>query len=93
MGSVADIPPGTPLTNPNDITFTAYNVPLSAIMLWPPGNFTHPVTRHWFIPYAAVLQGLTTVVIVARLWTRYGKRAGGFGLDDVLIFFSFVSSS
>jgi len=76
-----------------DVTFTAYDIPLSAVLKWPPANFTHPETRHWFVPFAAVLQGLSTLVIGARLWTRLGKRAGGFGLDDALIIISWVCIS
>jgi hypothetical protein len=64
---------------------TAYEVPLSTVVSWPPGSYLHPHTRHWFIPYATALQGLSTVVIAARLWMRFGKRTSSLGADDILI--------
>jgi hypothetical protein len=73
-----------------DTTFTAYKVPLSAVVKWPAGNFTNPERRRWIIPYSIALYALTTLVVGARLWTRMNRKAGGFGWDDSLILFAWV---
>lgn len=33
--------------------------------------------------YAGILQAATTLLLGARLWVRYQKKAGALGLDDV----------
>lgn len=73
-----------------DTTFTAYKVPLSAVVKWPAGNFTHPERRQWLTPYSITLYVLATLVIGARLWARMNRQAGGFGWDDLLILLSWV---
>jgi hypothetical protein len=73
-----------------ETTFTAYKIPLSAVAKWPAANFSNPERRQWLTPYSIILYVLATLVVVARLWTRLNRQAGGFGWDDALILLSWV---
>jgi len=75
-----------------DITLTAYKIPLSVIEEWPTPNYVDPQRRIWVAPFSIVLLGLTTLVIAARIYARVTRAAGAFGLDDSLIIFAWVSS-
>ena len=71
-------------------TFTIYRIPFSIVAEWPSPNTVDPERRHWFIPYASVLEVVSTLVLAVRLWTRGGKRGGGLGPDDLLIILAWV---
>jgi hypothetical protein len=73
-----------------DTTITSYNIPLSAIELWPPMNLVDPVRRHWLVPFAFFLQVVTTLAVTGRLYARITRKAGNFGADDVLIIVAWV---
>lgn len=68
-----------------DSVLTAYKIPISVIATWPAPNYVNPVTRHWITPYAIVLQSITTLLVAARLWSRWNNTAGKFAVDDILI--------
>ena len=73
------------------MTFSVFRAPLGAIVTWPPANYEDPETRRWYVPYAVVLQTLSTITVAVRLWTRFGLRKGGFGSDDYMITIGWVS--
>ncbi|KAE9966860.1 hypothetical protein BLS_007249 [Venturia inaequalis] len=75
-----------------DTSFTAFKIPLRAVAKWPTPNYTHPQRRTWFIPYSVTLFLLATLVVLARLWTRVHKKAGGYGWDDSFILGSWLSA-
>lgn len=50
---------------------------------WPTPNYVNPPQRTWYAAYAAVLQAISTILILLRFWMRGTNRAGQFGLDDV----------
>ena len=77
----------------SDMTFSVYRAPVSAIISWPPADYDDPETRRWYIPYAAVLQTLSTLTVAIRLWTRFGLHKGGFGADDYMIIVGWVRDS
>ena len=74
----------------SELKFSLYRVPLSTVLEWPQANTIDPESRHWFIPYASVLEILSTLVLAARLWTRVGRTGGGLGRDDILIVLAWV---
>jgi hypothetical protein len=73
-----------------ETTFTSYNVPLSAILLWPPRNLDDPERRHGAVPFAFFLQIFTTLAVAGRIYGRITRKAGNFGADDVLIIVAWV---
>jgi hypothetical protein len=75
----------------DDITLTAYKIPISVIASWPPPNYEHPTRRYWAAPFSIVLCVISTLVVAARVYARITRTAGAFGLDDVLIIFAWVS--
>ncbi|KAM3417077.1 hypothetical protein BST61_g8653 [Cercospora zeina] len=48
-------------------------------------NYDDPYRRHWMPPYATLLCSVAMLMVGTRLWIRAKKRAGGLGLDDVLL--------
>jgi hypothetical protein len=82
--------PNIPLPANLDMTVTAYNIPLSAIALWPPPNYTNPEQRFGLAPFAFFLEILTTLVLAGRIWARLTRRAGTFGADDVLVILAWM---
>jgi hypothetical protein len=68
-----------------DTTVTAYQIPLSAIALWPTPNLVNPERRFGLAPFAFFMQILMTVVLAGRIWARVTRRAGRFGADDLII--------
>lgn len=74
-------------------TFTAYKIPLSAIITWPASNLEDPERRFWVVPYAFCLQVLTSAALSGRIWARLTRQAGSFGADDALILAAWVGSS
>lgn len=50
-----------------DTTVTAYQIPLSAVALWPPSNYEHPERRFGLGPFAFFMQVLTTIVLTGRI--------------------------
>ncbi|KAE9989461.1 hypothetical protein EG327_002653 [Venturia inaequalis] len=82
--------PNIPASPDLQTTVTAYQIPLSAIALWPPANYEHPERRFGLAPFAFFMQILTTVVLAGRIWARLTRRAGTFGADDVLIIFAWL---
>ncbi|KAK4502242.1 hypothetical protein PRZ48_005667 [Zasmidium cellare] len=63
------------------------------ILKWPKPNYVDPVERAWMPPYAGCLYGLATVMVGLRLWLRWTKRAGGLGVDDILLVASWLCVS
>jgi hypothetical protein len=80
------------IPNPADVELTAYLIPLSAALRWPPPNTTNPEHRAWLIPFAIVLQVFATVGLAGRLWARKNKMAGGLAIDDGLVVVGWVFS-
>ncbi|KAI7139985.1 hypothetical protein KC352_g29687, partial [Hortaea werneckii] len=53
---------------------------------WPDPNYDNPRNhRAWLPEFAIVFLAVSTVLVAGRLYERGMKRAGGWGLDDVLI--------
>jgi hypothetical protein len=52
---------------------------------WPTPDYANPERRSWMPIYAGVLQGLSSLIVITRLWLRARNKAGSFGLDDVCI--------
>ncbi|KIW03055.1 uncharacterized protein PV09_05706 [Verruconis gallopava] len=77
----------------DEVYFTAYRIPFSVMVKWPISQLVNPPTRHWYVPFAAVLQVLATSAVVARLWVRVRMRIGGFGADDLFIIFGWLFAS
>jgi len=73
-----------------DILVTSYKIPLSVINAWPTANYIDPPRRIWAAPFSVALLGLTTLVMVARIYARITRAAGAFGLDDALILCAWV---
>jgi hypothetical protein len=66
------------------------HAPLSVVLTWKP-NYVNPETRgDWIGPVVIALLGLTYIVVVLRLWTRF-RIAKNPGIDDALIVFNLVS--
>lgn len=82
--------PNIPLSASLDTTVTSYEIPLSAIALWPTPNYEHSERRFGLAPFSFFLQCLTTVILAGRIWARITRRAGTFGGDDVLIILAWV---
>ncbi|KAF2427553.1 hypothetical protein EJ08DRAFT_637272 [Tothia fuscella] len=72
-------------STPPPKTVTAYKIPLSIIQEWPPQDTINPSRVRWVTYYFAGLHAAATAVVFIRIWTRVRKRAGGFGVDDMLI--------
>lgn len=75
-----------------DIVLTAYKIPITVIASWPPANTKDPEKRYWAVPFSIVLAVISTLVVGARVYARLTRAAGAFGLDDVLIIISWVST-
>ncbi|KAF2097809.1 hypothetical protein NA57DRAFT_56991 [Rhizodiscina lignyota] len=76
----------TSTVNPSvDTTFTAYKIPLSIIAKWPPANYVNPERRWWVAPYTILWTTAGSLLLAARLYSRWTKAAGKFGFDDILI--------
>ncbi|KAF1985032.1 hypothetical protein K402DRAFT_358029 [Aulographum hederae CBS 113979] len=73
-----------------DSEITAYKIPLTAILKWPAPNVLNPLTRTWLAPWLVVLGVITTSLVATRIWARYTRRAGNYGLDDTLILIAWV---
>jgi hypothetical protein len=52
---------------------------------WPTPDYANPERRSWMPIYAGVLQGVSSLIVITRLWLRVNNKAGSFGLDDVCI--------
>lgn len=64
--------------------------PPSVVASWPTPNYTDPVTRgNVLLIVNIVFQGLATIAVAGRLYSRYIKK--WFGIDDVLIVLAYVS--
>lgn len=64
--------------------------PPSVVASWPPPNYVDPVTRgNALLIVNIVFQGLATIALAGRLYSRYIKK--WFGIDDVLIVLAYVS--
>jgi hypothetical protein len=50
---------------------------------WPTPDYENPERRSWMPIYAGVLQGVSSLIVITRLWLRATNKAGSFGLDDV----------
>ncbi|KAK4900655.1 hypothetical protein LTR27_002371 [Elasticomyces elasticus] len=70
------------------------DIPTSVILTWPPPNYAHPnPQRTWLVPFVGVLQGITTLLVVTRLWLRARQQAGQLGLDDALLLPGFLAAT
>lgn len=67
-------------------------IPSSAIVSqWPAPNLTNPETQGpAAIIITSLLLGLVTILLAIRIYTRVWI-SKGFGLDDILILFAYVS--
>jgi hypothetical protein len=59
------------------------NIPLSVLLSWPQPNYDNPERRAWMPVYAGILQAVSTLTVITRLWLRAKGQAGPLGLDDV----------
>lgn len=57
----------------------------SVYATWPTPNYVNPIRRSWMPLYAGILQGVSSLIVITRLWLRARNKAGPFGLDDVCI--------
>lgn len=87
---MAAVNPNIPSSPNLDTTVTAYQIPLSAVALWPTPNYEHPERRFGMGPFAFFMQILTTIVLAGRIWARVTRRAGSLGGDDILIMMAWV---
>ncbi|KAI7464523.1 hypothetical protein KC357_g7895 [Hortaea werneckii] len=61
-------------------------IPEDVAASWPDPNYDHPRNhRAWLPEFAIVFLAVSTILVAGRLYERGMKRAGGWGLDDVLI--------
>ncbi|KAI0128949.1 integral membrane protein [Xylariales sp. AK1849] len=68
-------------------------IPLSVLASWPKPNYVNPETRGPAAEIVGIiLVSLVTIIIVLRLYTRQFI-SKGFGLDDILIFVSYVPAT
>ncbi|KXT00434.1 hypothetical protein AC578_1920 [Pseudocercospora eumusae] len=58
---------------------------------WPKPNYVDPERRTWMPAYAAILYGVASIMIAARLWLRANKYAGGLGSDDFFLICAWLS--
>ncbi|KAH9826755.1 hypothetical protein Tdes44962_MAKER03298 [Teratosphaeria destructans] len=61
-----------------------HSPPASVIAAWPKPNYDAK-GRTWIVPYAVVLEVITTAMVATRLWLRAVNHAGPLGLDDLLL--------
>ncbi|KAK3636625.1 hypothetical protein LTR56_014098 [Elasticomyces elasticus] len=48
-------------------------------------NYIDPPERTWLPAFTSTLFALATVLLALRIWLRFTRKAGGFGLDDILM--------
>ncbi|GAB1733015.1 hypothetical protein NU195Hw_g8392t1 [Hortaea werneckii] len=61
-------------------------IPEDVAASWPDPNYDNPRNhRAWLPEFAIVFLAVSTILVAGRLYERGMKRAGGWGLDDVLI--------
>ncbi|KAK5703018.1 hypothetical protein LTR97_003964 [Elasticomyces elasticus] len=48
-------------------------------------NYIDPPERTWLPAFAGTLFAIATVLLALRIWLRFTRKAGGFGLDDILM--------
>ncbi|KAK5687799.1 hypothetical protein LTR17_026750 [Elasticomyces elasticus] len=51
----------------------------------PTPNYIDPPERTWLPAFTSTLFALATVLLALRIWLRFTQKAGGFGLDDILM--------
>ncbi|KAK3067958.1 hypothetical protein LTR53_014829 [Teratosphaeriaceae sp. CCFEE 6253] len=66
--------------------------PASVIASWPTPNYLDPERKAWLTPYACALQGVSTLLVLARLAARLRNEGGGLGFDDALLIPSWLFS-
>jgi hypothetical protein len=68
-----------------------HEIPASVIAQWPQEHTDHPTDiRDGFTPYAVTIQGISTALLICRLWSRFKRYSGVLGIDDLLIFLGWV---
>ncbi|KAK4889736.1 hypothetical protein LTR27_011537 [Elasticomyces elasticus] len=51
----------------------------------PTPNYIDPPERTWLPAFTSTLFALATILLALRIWLRFTRKAGGFGLDDILM--------
>ena len=67
-------------------------IPASVLATWPAPNYK-ATGRTWIVPYAIVLEVITTVMVGTRLWLRAMNHAGPLGLDDLLLVLAYLAAT
>ncbi|KAF2239458.1 hypothetical protein EV356DRAFT_528056 [Viridothelium virens] len=65
-------------------------IPISVVLSWPPPNYDNPIRRPWMAALAVPLAVASTFTVSVRLWSRFTRQVGNFGIDDICIVLSWM---